>query len=450
MKNDPNTNSQINLYKEKTTMTTNTTNTVNTLNTLNTLNSNLDTSMKKNNMNTNTPVIAIDNLMDFIAADDNFIAAARKVKSYAFNPSGSEHGIVKKACDMMIDYPSFRENIRQNLLKGTYYPEGIVFDPVYEEKNMVLPRGFKYTMNQIMQTMIMNAVEVFGVFEYTMPHAWSGTHNPGSGKMFATIDRIRAKGYKYWFVLKQNSFLARIPHDRLVEKIQIMFQDERVADVVCALMGLHVPEADEHNKNKYFGIPKYNPLTDLLAYELYLHELDQAIAHLGLEFVRFNEEYVVFCDSYAHAKVAQTIIWAFAKDTMGCPVNRNYSKIKDIAHLAFRGLRLWRGKWRIQEQLKENAEHNYTVGLAKYLLSVHASPKTEYSDKKDAILWSAYRQLSRFISSFEGVDDVKGEVLGMKEKRDKDFMAFLKLGVAYMCALTAEAKANTKAEEPGA
>ena len=351
---------------------------------------------------------------------------------------------------MIIDNPSFRENIRQNLLKGTYYPEGIAFDPLFEEKNMVLPRGFKYTMNQIMQTMIMNAVEVFRVFECTMPHAWNGTRNPGSGKMFATIDRIRAKGYKCWFVLKQNSFLARIPHDRLVEKIKIMFQDERVAEVVCALMGLHVPEANEHNKNKYFGIPKYNPLTDMLAYELYLHELDQAIAHLGLEFVRFNEEYIIFCDSYAHAKDAQTIIWAFAKDAMGCPVNRSYSKIKDIAHLAFHGLRLWRGKWRIQEQLKKKAEYNYDAGLSKYLLSVHASPETAYSDKKDAILWSAYRQLSRFISSFEGVDDVKDEVLGMKEKRDKDFMAFLKLSVGYMCALTAKAKANTNAEQPEA
>ena len=303
-------------------------------------------------------------------------------------------------------------------------------------------------MNQIVQTMIMNVVKVSGVYDCTMPHAWSRTHNPGVSKMFAAIDRIRVKGYNCWFSLNLNSFLAKIPHDHLMQKMQIMFQDTRVVDVICALMGLHVPEADKHNKSKSLGIPTNNLLADLLAYELYLPELDQEIARLGLDFVRFNENYIVFCDSYAHAKVAQTIIWAFAKDTMGCPVNRNYSKIKDIAHLAFRGLCLWRGKWRIQEQLKENAEYNYTVGLAKYLLSVHASPKTEYSDKKDAILWSAYRQLSRFISSFEGVDDVKDEVLGMKEKRDKDFMAFLKLGVGYMCALEVKAKANTNAEQP--
>ena len=122
---------------------------------------------------------------------------------------------------------------------------------------MVLPRGFKYTMNQIVQNMIMAVVEASGVYEYALPHAWSEMHCPGIRNMFTTIDRIRAKGYKYWFVLKQNSFLARIPHDRLVQKIQIMFQDERVADVVCALMGLNVPEADEHNKSMHFGIPKY-------------------------------------------------------------------------------------------------------------------------------------------------------------------------------------------------
>ena len=434
------TNSQIKLTKENIIMNTNTTNTINS-------------NLKQNNMNmnTNTPVIACDNLMDSITDDYNFVAAAREVKSHAFNPSGSEYGIVKKACDMIIDYPSFRENIRQDLLKGIYYPERIVFDPLFEEKHMVLPRGFKYTMNQIVQTMIMNAVEVSGVYDCTMPHAWSRTHNPGVSKMFAAIDRIRAKGYNCWFSLNLNSFLAKIPQDRLMQKMQIMFQDTRVVDVICALMGLHVPEADKHNKSKSLGIPTNNLLADLLAYELYLPELDQEIARLGLDFVRFNENYIVFCDSYEYAKHAQSMLWAFTKDTMRCPANRSYSKIKDISHLAFLGLRLWRGKWRIWEQLKKNAEDGYDAELAKYLLSVHASCNetgaAKSDDKNDSILWSAYRQLSGFISFFEGIDDVKGEVLSMKERRDKDFMDIIKMGEAYKYAIADKAKANTNAEQ---
>ena len=79
---------------------------------------------------------------------------------------------------------------------------------------------------------------------------------------------------------------------------------------------------------------------------------------------------------------------------------------------------------------------------------MHASPETEYSDKKDAILWSAYRQLSRFISSFEGVDDVKGEVLSMRKVRDEFFTDTIKVYVAHRLAIAAKAMAN--AELPGA
>ena len=298
-------------------------------------------------------------------------------------------------------------------------------------------------------------VEASGIYECTMPHAWSETHNPGVSKMFAAIDRIRAKGYKCWFVLNLTSFLVKIPHDRLEQKMQIVFQDTRVVDVICALMGLHVPEADEDNTSEYLGIPTNTPLTDLLAYEIYLAELDQEIARLGLEFVRFNEKYIVFCDSYEHAKHAQSMLWTFTKDTMKCPANRIYSKIKDIAHLAFYGLRLWRGKWRIQEQLKKNAEDGYGAGLVKYLLSVHASchatGTAKSDDENESILWSAYRKLSRFISFFEGIDDVKDEVFSMKEQRDKDFMTMLKASELYKYAIaTNKAKANTNVEQPGA
>jgi len=157
------------------------------------------------------PVIANNNLMDFIVLDENIVAAARKVKRNAFNPSGSEHGIVKKVCDMIINYPSFRNIISQDLLQGDYCPERIMFDPVFMEKHMKLPRGFEYTLNQIVQTMIMEVVEASRVFDCTMPCAWSERHNPGVGMMIETVDHIRASGFQNWISLKLNSFLDNNP-----------------------------------------------------------------------------------------------------------------------------------------------------------------------------------------------------------------------------------------------
>ena len=100
-------------------------------------------------------------------------------------------------------------------------------------------------------------------------------------------------------------------------------------------------------------------------------------------------------------------------------------------------------------------EDGYTAVIAKYLLSVRAScnatETAKSNEENESILWSAYRQLSRFISLFEGIDDVKGEVLSMKEQRDQDFMATVTMGEAYRYAIAADkAKANTNAEQPGA
>ena len=187
------------------------------------------------------PVIANDNLMDFIVLDENIIAAARKVRHNAFNPSGSEHGVVKKVCDMIIRYPGFRDIIRQDLLRGDYCPERIVSDHVFMEKHMMLPRGFKYTFNQIVQTMIKEVVDASRICECTMSCAWDESSNPGAGKMIETVDHFRKKGFKCWISLKLKSFLDNIPHDRLMQKIRIMFQDKRVADLIGNLIGLNTP-----------------------------------------------------------------------------------------------------------------------------------------------------------------------------------------------------------------
>ena len=356
------------------------------------------------------PVIANNNLKDFIVLDENIVAAARKVKRNAFNPSGSEHGIVKKVCDMIINYPSFRDIIRQDLLWGVYYPERIVSDPVFTEKHMKLPRGFEYTMNHIVQTMIMEVVDASRVCDCMMPCAWTKTHNPGTGMMFETIDHIRAQGVKCWFSLNLKSFLDKIPHDRLAEKIHIMFQDNRVADLICTLLGLRDSTTDGTNQTNYVGIPKESPLAAMLGYELYLSEIDQEIMRLGATHVRYNDETVVFCDSFEAAEWIKGTLVAYAKNVMKCPVNHNRTRLKDIAHLAFFGLYLHGGNWRFQYEVKNTAASDYLIAGLAYIKTMDES-----------LLWKAYRNLTTFISVYEDVYDVENEIQQLKKWRDDNF-----------------------------
>ena len=205
------TNTQINFLKESITMTTTTTINTNTVTTNETIPNMSDlTQFDFQDMpeiarlkslfpfcktakvgNLFYPVITNEYLMDFIVLDATFVEAARIVKSNAINPSGSEHGVVKKVCDMIIDYPSFRQIIRQDLLQGGYCPEKITSDPLFTANNMTLPRGFKYTMNQIVQTMIMRVVQASIAGEFTMSLAWGNAQNIGVSTMIKSIGMFR-------------------------------------------------------------------------------------------------------------------------------------------------------------------------------------------------------------------------------------------------------------------
>ena len=355
------------------------------------------------------PVIPSGNLMDFIACDDNFVEAARKVKLNAINPSGSEHGIVKKVCDMFLDTPSFREIICHDLLHGTYSPEKIASDPIFIAKHMTLPRGFKYTANQVLQTMIMQEVEKALGDNVMTPYAWSERSNPGVGVMIETIDGIRARGFKYWISFKLKSLLDNIPHDILMQKIRIVFQDKTVADLICDLVGLNAHAAGD-SQTKHIGIPKDSPLATFLAYDLYLSELDQEIKRRGLAHVRYNDEIVVFCENKESAEQIRGALVAFVKNEMKCPVDHNRTRIKDISHLAFLGLQLQGGRWRIQYSLKDKAAGDYLVALIAY---------AKLQD--DSLLWRAYGKLTKFISLYEDVYALQNEIQRLKKWRDDHF-----------------------------
>ena len=196
-----------------------------------------------------------------------------------------------------------------------------------------------------------------------------------------------------------------------LRKIHIMFQDKRVEDLICTLVGLKAPVADGRKLVKYVGIPKKTPLTGLLVYDIYMGELDQEIARHGLDFVRFNDEIVIFCDTHASAERIKGTLVSFIKNEMKSSVDYNRTRIKDIDGLEFLGLKMHGGNWRIQQSLRGAMKGWYTRTVLKYA--------TEQLD--DSVLWMAYEVLTNFIGFYEDVHPLETEIRNLKKWRDEVF-----------------------------
>ena len=138
--------------------------------------------------------------------------------------------------------------------------------------------------------------------------------------------------------------------------------------------------------------------------------------HLGLPHVRYNNEFVIFCDSNESAEQIKLSLYAFMKNTLGFSFDPRRMKIKETAHLGFLGLYLHGGKWRFQYKVKNTAASDYLVAVMAYV-----------KIKDDSLLWQAYKNLTRFISFYEGVYALENEIQQLKKWRDEHFTSAIAL-----------------------
>ena len=75
------------------------------------------------------------------------------------------------------------------------------------------------------------------------------------------------------------------------------------------------------------GVPQGSPLSPLLS-NILLNELDKELTRLGLNFVRYADDFSIYTKSQSHAKKYGNAIYKFLKDKLKLTINREKSGIR--------------------------------------------------------------------------------------------------------------------------
>jgi group II intron reverse transcriptase/maturase len=75
------------------------------------------------------------------------------------------------------------------------------------------------------------------------------------------------------------------------------------------------------------GVPQGSPLSPLLS-NIMLHELDMAMQQRNLKFVRYADDFSIYCKNKAEAKKAGNEVYLFLKNKLRLPINREKSGIR--------------------------------------------------------------------------------------------------------------------------
>jgi len=84
------------------------------------------------------------------------------------------------------------------------------------------------------------------------------------------------------------------------------------------------------------GVPQGSPISPLLS-NIILHELDTEMERLGLRFVRYADDFSIYCKTKSEARKAGNQVYIYLRNKLKLPINRKKSGIRRPVHFQILG-----------------------------------------------------------------------------------------------------------------
>lgn len=214
--------------------------------------------------------------------------------------------------------------IKADLLNSNYKPLPVRRKEIDKPDGGVRLLGIPTVPDRIIQQAIAQIVEqiwdpTFSKFSYGF--------RPGRSAHDAILQskQYLLDGYTYVVDMDLSKFFDRVNHDRLMSRLACKIKDKRVLKLIRRYLNAGtmingvVTYADE-------GTPQGGPLSPLLS-NIVLDELDKELEARGHKFVRYADDFRIYCKSLKAAERVKLSITRFLTTRLRLKVNEEKSAV---------------------------------------------------------------------------------------------------------------------------
>lgn len=192
------------------------------------------------------------------------------------------------------------ELLRQ-LREKSWNPEPYLRVEIPKKDSEKRQLGLLSVKDKIVQQAIKNLTEPY--FEKIFLNNSYG-YRPGKGHARAikrTMSEIRMKKNNWILQLDIDNYFDTINHDLLFQQVQKLIQDEEVVRLIALCVKMGVVNKRMKWNEVTCGVPQGAVLSPLLA-NLYLHPFDKFITEKVDSYVRYADDFLIFCEKREQAE----------------------------------------------------------------------------------------------------------------------------------------------------
>jgi RNA-directed DNA polymerase len=267
-------------------------------------------------------------LIDKVYAPANLIASYTKVAANE-GAAGVDHVTVAE----------FTRRVTENLGKlaaqlkdGTYRPHSVqrVNIPKPGTKD-TRPLGIPTVYDRVAQGAVRHVLEP--IFERQFAeHSYGFRPGRGCKDALRRVDELLKQGYRYVVDVDLKSYFDTIPHDKLLVEVRKHVADSRVLALIEAFLKADIFDG-LRSWTPESGAPQGAVLSPLLS-NVYLNELDHAMARAGYAMTRYADDMVIQCRSREEAERALAMVQAWTAQA-GLTLHPTKTKIVDAVSEGF-------------------------------------------------------------------------------------------------------------------
>lgn len=234
-----------------------------------------------------------------------------------------------------ITYDNFKSNLQSNLsrlleeiLSERYIPEPMQkIEIAKEDKKEKRPLSLSSVRDKLVQSTLSHYLS--GYFDKTFSDK-SYAYRPGKSHIKA-LNRTKMflDQKKYW-VLKTDidEFFESIDHDLLLEILSQHIKDRRILRIISLLI-----QNGGFARHTYFdhtrGVHQGDSLSPLLS-NIYLDKMDKFLESQQIPFIRFADDFTVFCSTLQECESVLKLLNSFLPETLHLRLGENKTLITHI------------------------------------------------------------------------------------------------------------------------
>jgi len=227
-----------------------------------------------------------------------------------------------------------RESIEQSLLNGTYLPQPILGVEIPKSNGKTRLLGVPTVVDRMLQQAVGQVLANRFEMEF---EDYSYGFRPNKNARQAVLKALEYinNGYQDIVDIDLKSFFDEVDHCIL---LQLLYRK-----VKCPLMlrlirkWLRAPILINGKLvRRRKGVPQGSPLSPILS-NIMLDELDKELDRRGLKYVRYADDFSIYCKSQWQARKTGNEIFLFLKSKLHLPINREKSGIRRPVNFSLLG-----------------------------------------------------------------------------------------------------------------